>query len=118
MLCGSVYQISKIKCELYKVNLRAAKKRKQEVNISSEQNVQHTAENTKIKRQRKALEKEYDIKSNRCQFLKYDKLDNGREKSKPAIKILDPLPLNPNSYESVKLVLRKTGLDAGISRYT
>ena len=37
------------------------------------------------------------------------------EKPKPMIKILDPIALNPNSYESVRLVLRKIGLDAGIS---
>ena len=30
---------------------------------------------------------------------------------------LDPLSVNPNSYDSVKLVLRKIGLTAGISRY-
>ena len=30
---------------------------------------------------------------------------------------LDPLSVNPNSYDSVKLVLRKIGLTAGISQY-
>ena len=30
---------------------------------------------------------------------------------------LDPLSVNPYSYDSVKLVLRKIGLTAGISRY-
>ena len=33
------------------------------------------------------------------------------------IQALDPLLLNPNSYDSVKLVLRKIGITAGISRY-
>ena len=33
------------------------------------------------------------------------------------IQALDPLSVNPNSYDSVKLVLRKIGITAGISRY-
>ena len=30
---------------------------------------------------------------------------------------MDPLSVNPNSYDSVKLALRKIGITAGISRY-
>ena len=33
------------------------------------------------------------------------------------IQALDPLSVNPNSYDSVKLVLRKISITAGISRY-
>ena len=48
---------------------------------------------------------------------RYDHIPSGHPDHPIPVTMLDPVLVNPNSYDSVILVLRKIGQDAGVTRY-
>ena len=108
-LCGSRYARTKIKCDKCKVNLRQAMKRKSDE--SPPLDIQ------KPQKQRKTKEIEVNPRQNKQQLTHNDISNEPEPKLSAKINALDPLPVNPNAYDTVKLVLRRIGVEANISRY-
>ena len=115
-LCLAVYNKSKIKCDVCKVNIREASK---QVSNESEDTEEHSAP-----KQMKIVEKEINFRpedSFGSQTVATSDLESESSRTDvgigSTIACLDPIPLNPNSYENIKLILRKIGVDANIARY-
>ncbi|KAH3737424.1 hypothetical protein DPMN_044017 [Dreissena polymorpha] len=101
--CSTVYKKSKIKCDNCHANIRECNKRTIQEESTSFQN-EHAQKKINI------TEKE---------FLFQKKTQNDSRVSHETdstfqFRVLDPAALNPNSYDSVKLVLRKVGVEAGV----
>ena len=94
---------SKIKCDTCKVNLRASQKR----------NLPDVQVNTGKSKKSRVHEKEIVFNVQAADIEQIIPHYSQRAHTQA----LDPLSVNPYSYDSVKLVLQKIGLTAGISRY-
>ena len=94
---------SKIKCDTCKVNQRASQKR----------NLPYVQVNTGKSKKSRVHENEivFNVQAADTEQI------IPHYSQRAHIQALDPLSVSPNSYDSVKLVLRKIGITAGISRY-
>jgi hypothetical protein len=106
LLCGMQFKKSKIKCDKCHVNIREVHKQLITPSLSKTYNEP---------KKRKPVEKEYNF--TKKHLPKPDCKTTINEHINIKFHVLDPVELNPNSYESIKLVLRKIGLEAGIRRY-
>ena len=56
-------------------------------------------------------------KAHETENLRYDHVESGHPSESVPVYVMDPVFVNPNSFESLKLVLRHIGKTAGVRRY-
>ena len=106
---GVFYNRSKLICDICQNNLRASLKEYMEtIESDIRSNKEVPSRQTAKKFQSENVDENYE---------RYDHIPSGHESKHPNISMCDPVFLNPDSHANLALVLRNTGINAGIHRY-
>jgi hypothetical protein len=107
--CNLVLEKTKRKCTACGVNLKEARKAKEAPGEGSQREEEVATELEEISM-------DTDV-SGKKGHERYNHITSNHPDQPPKIIIADPIFCNPNSYDSITLILRRIGQDAGIHRY-